>query len=381
MSSNTYKINNINLKGFKSIDSEGQDIPLGDINILLGANGVGKSNLISFFEMLKAITSGKFQNYIRSIGGANTLLHYGGGNTSIIKAKMSFSETFYDKIHKARFYEFELLKGIDNNLFLSKELFDLTDNKDSNPKYFEFTNTSSETKLFPPNNYDLPFDAFSCFDFINAFTVFQFNDTSNESKIRNTVYINDGRKLHSDGGNLAAFLYVMKNQKDSIQYYQRIVKYIKMAMPQFHDFEMLPSVMNKDQIKLDWFENNSEYLFGPHQISDGSLRFMALATLLLQPPKSLPSLIILDEPELGLHPSAISLLASMVKTASQHCQIIIATQSTTLIDEFEAKDIIVVERENDKSIFKKLNITEMEEWLQRYSLSEIWEKNIIGGRP
>ena len=173
----------------------------------------------------------------------------------------------------------------------------------------------------------------------------------------------------------------MKNQKENNKYYQRIVKYIKMVMPQFNDFELLPDAVNTDIIRLDWHETSSEYLFGPHQISDGSLRFMALASLLLQPPKSLPALIVLDEPELGLHPTAISLLASMVKTASQHCQVIIATQSTTLIDEFEAKDIVVVEREKERSVFKKLDLPELEEWMQRYSLSEIWEKNIIGGRP
>jgi predicted ATPase len=130
-------------------------------------------------------------------------------------------------------------------------------------------------------------------------------------------------------------------------------------------------------------ENDSDYLFGPHQISDGSLRFMALATLLLQPPATLPSVIILDEPELGLHPSAISLLAGMVKTASQHCQIILATQSTGLIDEFDANSIVVVDRDEEEkcSIFKKLDEKNLQEWLEKYSLSELWEKNIFGGKP
>ena len=134
---------------------------------------------------------------------------------------------------------------------------------------------------------------------------------------------------------------------------------------------------------LNWLESDSEYLFGPHQISDGSLRFMALTTLLLQPPKSLPAVIILDEPELGLHPSAISLLAGMVKTVSQNCQIILATQSTRLIDEFEANNTVVVERnEKEKcSSFQKLNQEALGDWLDRYSMSELWEKNIIGGRP
>ena len=221
------------------------------------------------------------------------------------------------------------------------------------------------------------------FNLLKNCQVFQFHDTSNEARIRNSGYINDVEFLRSDGGNLAAFLYTIKNQKESEKYYNRIVRYIKMAMPQFNDFVLSPSAQNSNYIMLNWLENDSEYLFGPHQISDGSLRFMALTTLLMQPPKFLPSVIILDEPELGLHPSAISLLAGMVKTASQNCQIILATQSTRLIDEFEANDIIVVERnEKEKcSVFKKLNEEVLGNWLDRYSMSELWEKNIIGGRP
>lgn len=364
---NKYKINNINIKGFKSIDSEGQNIPIGDINILLGANGVGKSNLISFFEMLKAITSGKFQNYIRINGGADNLLHYGAKKTK----KIDFSIHFEENNHQ-REYITSLTNTVENSLFIENEFF----NRINEADVFTSSNTV-ETGIIEM----IRAQRSGYINVLPDFSLYQFNDTSRESKIRNPVYIEDSKVLHSDGGNLAAFLYVMNNSTDSEKYYQRIVKYIRMAMPQFHDFELSPSALNENNIMLNWYDKDSDYLFGPHQISDGSLRFMALATLLLQPPKSLPSLIVLDEPELGLHPSAISLLAGMVKTASQNCQVILATQSTTLINEFEAENIIIVEREGEKSVFKNLNITELEDWLQRYSLSEIWEKNIIGGRP
>jgi len=155
----------------------------------------------------------------------------------------------------------------------------------------------------------------------------------------------------------------MKHQKDGEKYYQRIVRYIKMAMPQFQDFVLEPSPRNENYILLNWLENGSEYLFGPHQISDGSLRFMALATLLLQPPKTLPNVIILDEPELGLHPSAISVLTGMIKAASQNSQIILATQSTHFVDEFEANSIVIVERDDKKrrSVYKKLEEAKLAE--------------------
>jgi len=364
MNQQKHRITNINIKGFKSIDTEGQNIPLGDINVLIGANGVGKSNLISFFEMLEAISNKQLQSYIIKNGGSQTLLHYGAKNTQQINCQIEF----YDNDT----YRFDLCQKNGSSLFFETEEYKRLDNTDT---YISQNTEESVVNEMFKTNRNLKNG------FIDNFDIFQFSDTSINSKIRNSGYINDGRKLHSDGGNLAAFLYGLKNNITNKKYYDRIIKYIKMAMPQFSDFELLPSLNNENYIMLDWYETNSEYLFGPHQISDGSLRFMALASLLLQPPKTLPSLIILDEPELGLHPSAISLFASMVNIASQNCQIIIATQSTSLIDEFEAKDIIVVERENNRSIFKKLNINEMNDWLQEYSLSEIWEKNIIGGRP
>jgi predicted ATPase len=213
--------------------------------------------------------------------------------------------------------------------------------------------------------------------------VFQFHDTSGAAKIRNKVYIEENKHLLKDAGNLAAFLYALKNRKDGFPFYQRIVNRITSIFPQFGDFELQPSALNKDYIRLNWREKGEPYLFGPHQLSDGTLRFMALATLLLQPKESLPSVVILDEPELGLHPAAISSLAGMVKTAVTNTQVILATQSPRLVDEFEAEDIVIVERDEatQSSVFKRLDKAAFSDWLQRYSLSELWEKNVLGGKP
>ena len=156
-----------------------------------------------------------------------------------------------------------------------------------------------------------------------------------------------------------------------------------MIIPQFGDFILKPSLLNDNQIRLDWKENDSDYRFGPHQLPDGGMRFMAMAALLLQPPALIPGAIFIDEPELGLHPVAISALAGMIHTASEYSQVIIATQSPRLVDEFEPNVITVVERDQKKkcSLFKKLDEQELKEWLDRYTLSELWEKNVFGGRP
>ena len=212
---------------------------------------------------------------------------------------------------------------------------------------------------------------------------FQFHDTTKESKIRKNGYIGDNKFLRSNAGNLAAFIFGIKHQEGGEPYYQRIVRYIQQVMPQFGDFIMEPSVTDSNYISLDWREKNSDHIFGVNQISDGTLRFMALATLLLQPPKTMPLLIVIDEPELGLHPTAISILAGMIKKASENAQVVIATQSPRLLDEFSADKVVVVERDARQrtSVFRQLSREQLKAWEDEYTTSELWDKNVIGGRP
>lgn len=375
---NELKLSNISLKGFKSINPKGQNIPIGDVTVLIGANGSGKSNLISFFQMLNFMTTGALQTYIGQSGYSNSLLYFGSKQTTRISAEISFSDS--QSIDR---YSFSLSHAAGDILIFTEEKLFWQDQNRTKPFSDSLDPGVKESGLKEYCRKEETKTGKVIFNLLKNCRVFQFHDTSKEAKIRNSVYINDSISLKSNGGNLAAFLYAIKTRESGEDYYNRIVRYIRMAMPQFEDFELLPSPQNKDCIMLNWKERDSDYLFGPHQIADGALRFMAVTTLLLQPPSSLPSVIILDEPELGLHPSAISLLAGMIKTASQNCQILLATQSTRLIDEFEANDIVVVERDEKGkcSTYKKLDSANLKNWIERYSMSELWEKNIIGGRP
>jgi predicted ATPase len=177
---------------------------------------------------------------------------------------------------------------------------------------------------------------------------------------------------------------MLKNTSGNYRkYYDRIVEKIRYVMPQFGDFSLEPQELNPANILLNWHERSDGYLFGPHQISDGALRFMALATLLFQPPERLPKIIIIDEPELGLHPQAIDLLGGMIRAAGGHTQIIAATQSPRLLDSFDCENILVAERDNidNCSVFKRLDESELSQWLDEYSLSQLWDKNILGGQP
>jgi predicted ATPase len=209
--------------------------------------------------------------------------------------------------------------------------------------------------------------------------VFHFHDTSDTAKVRQSGYIESNRHLAPDAGNLAAMLYRYQQQEPAT--YRRIVETIRLIVPFFDDFILEPQRLNPRNILLNWQARGSDYEFGPHQLSDGTLRAIALTTLLLQPQADLPDLIILDEPELGQHPYALNVLASLLKTAAVRSQVLVATQSAMLLDEFEPQDVIVVDHHGHESTFSRLDATKLQEWLEEYSLGEVWWKNVIGGVP
>ena len=210
--------------------------------------------------------------------------------------------------------------------------------------------------------------------------VYHFHDTSDTARIRQYGYIDDNQRLLPDGANLAAFLYRLQNRDQGI-IYDRIVRTARLIAPFFHDFNLVPSGPDGRQIILNWRDKESDQIFGPHQLSDGTLRAMCLVALLLQPENELPRLIVVDEPELGLHPYALNIIASLFQSASHHAQVLITTQSSTFLDQFEPEDVIIVDREGKESVFRRPDPVALDAWLEEYSLGEVWEKNVIGGGP
>jgi predicted ATPase len=357
----------IQVEGFKSIRK--MDLELGPINVLIGANGAGKSNFISLFKMLTTFPKGELQLYIGLAGGANTLLHYGNKNTQEMNINLEY------KLEKGELsYKLHLVAAATDNLIIKVENGYYKYGTDES--LFNSAN-STESAL---SQSQKPTEVFRIFEPIfRQFQVFQFNDTSETAPIRKHIYIRDYNNLQSDAKNLAAFLYMLQESKPD--YYKRIISTIKLAAPFFGDFILHPDFLNSNMIMLNWREVKSDYLFGPHQLPDGLLRFIALTTLLLQPEENLPEIIIIDEPELGLHPYAIEILGGCLKSISHHSQVIIATQSINLVDQFEPEDIITVERNNGESVFNRLDTKNLEGWLKDYTLSELWEKNVLGGTP
>ncbi len=356
------QLNQLKINGFKSIKS--LDIELKSLNILIGSNGVGKSNFISFFKFMKKILDKDLQFYTAQQGGANKILHFGRKTTHEINFELEFDPNGYTAT---------LVPGNQDNFIFKEEITSIY----SSQKNFLSDNAGGlESKLPQSNSTSANVNGYVV-AYINHWKVYHFHDTSISAKVKQTCNLNDCDTLASDGANLPAFLRCVRENNEKS--YTQIVKTIQRVAPFFQDFILEPEANNENTIKLRWKHKGTDEYFDAHDLSDGTIRFICLTTLLLQP--YLPTIILLDEPELGLHPFALKLLASMFRKVSNKTQIIASTQSVTLADNFDIEDIIVVDRVNNCSEFKRLDKLKYEDWLEEYSLGEIWQKNLIGGVP
>lgn len=364
----------LQLKGFKSIRE--MDLELRPLNVLIGANGAGKSNLVSFFKMIGEMAAGRLQSYIAASGRAQSLLFYGSRETTQIELSLMW----FEGDEWTSQYRFILAYGAGDSLFFHSEVVRETSSyANGRPREVALGSGHSESRLLD-KMVEGDLSAVILAGLLDGCRAYHFHDTSATSRIRQYGYIADNEQILSDGANLAAFLYRLRNSKGGVAY-DRIVRTIRLAAPFFHDFNLVPSGPNGREILLNWRDRESDQIFGPHQLSDGTLRVMCLIALLLQPEEELPKLIVVDEPELGLHPYALNLVASLLKAASHDAQILVTTQSSSFLDQFDPEDIIVVDREGKESSFRRPPVSELEPWLEEYSLGEVWEKNVIGGGP
>ncbi len=366
-------LKSITLKGFKSIKS--MDIELRNLNVLIGANGAGKSNFVSFFKMLNEMMAGRLQQHIGISGRAQSLLHFGPKVTPQMEAKLEFEED-----RGINTYAMRLFHAAGDTFVFAEETLSFLQPRFRQPKVVQLGAGQQETRIDEKADAEEP-TAKVIRRLLNRCRVYHFHDTSPTARVRQYCYIGDDRWLMPDAGNLAALLYRLRHENNGEAYYP-IVKTIRLIAPFFNDFDLEPTGPNKREILLNWRETSSDQVFGPHQLSDGTLRAICLITLLMQPKSELQDLIIVDEPELGLHPYALNVIASLFSLASIHTQVLVSTQSSTFLNSFEAEDVIVTNREGNESHFRRLAPEELEAWLDEYSLGEIWEKNIItGGGP
>lgn len=366
------KLEKLGIVAFKSIRE--QTLELGALNVLIGANGSGKSNLVQAFQFLREIRVQNLARYSLE-RGADALLFRGPKVSSAMGFYMEFGE---GDIGNA--YRIKLIPTDENTLVVDDETAYFHDRRQYPLSYEEHLGGAGrEAKLAISNDRIAQYVRSD----LESYRLYHFHDTSGTAAVRGPSDVNDNRFLRPDAANLAAFLYGLQHSHPD--YFRNIEDTFRQIAPFFDGFDLAPSTVSPEKIRLEWREKGSDAYFNGMALSDGSLRFICLATLLLQP--TLPAMILLDEPELGLHPAAIGLLAELLSAASVRTQLLVATQSVTLVNHLEPEQVWTTERKKGESVFQHLSKGDLVTWLETfegaegYGLGDLWEKNLLGGRP
>ena len=362
------KLQSITLRGFKSI-AKLEQFELRNLNVLIGANGAGKSNFIGIFGLFAALSEGNLQTFVQQQGGPDALLYGSRKRSQQIDAELYFRPELRDISNG---YRISLTPTADNRLIFSREetWIDGDWKKGGIPLGTGHDEAKLRSNEENVSKYVRPA--------LQSWRQYHFHDTGDSAAMKRPHGGNDNLRLKPAADNLAAYLARLKRVHGGS--YQRIVDTIKLAAPFFGGFvirDPLPEV-----VELEWFEQTDpDTPYKAHMLSDGTLRFICLTTLLMQPLGLLPDIVLIDEPELGLHPFAINLLADMLKLVAESKQVIVSTQSVELLNAFEPGDVVVAERENGATTLKRLDPTDLQDWLEDYSLGDLWKRNLLGGRP
>jgi len=366
------KLDYITVKGFKSIASI-EKLEMRPLNVVIGPNGSGKSNFLGVFAFLNAIRDGKLQDYVAKSGWADNVLHFGAKTTQKLQLHLSFQ----DEVNQ---YSLDLEPTPTGELYRSNEEVYFWGDKAANEHPYQESlqglDNLREAGISAPM---LKGVGRHVRNHLASWRMYHVHDTGSISPLKKPAAIEDNDFLRGDGSNLPAFLYFLMEKHPTS--YSLIRRTIQLVTPFFADFRLKPRRLNEATIQLEWLHKNSDQYFDAASMSDGTLRFILLATLFLQPEEYRPSVILVDEPELGLHPYAITMLGSLIKLAAAKTQVIIATQSPLLVDQFTPEDILVANRVGAGTTLTRLETKPLAKWLEDYSLGQLWEKNEFGGRP
>lgn len=362
----------VQVSGFTSLANVGFEP--GRLTVLIGPNGSGKSNTLRLLRMIPLIRTGSLQRFVGESGGASALLHYGPKRSQALEVELDFVQ---DDGRRNRYHARLGFASGDKLMFL-EEAVGYQPAADAEMRLHSLGAGHWESMLYS-NGPRHPTERAVAYC-LSQLTFFHFHDTSMTSALRTQARAEDDRYLRSDGSNLAAYLARLEQGETESEHkaWKRINQLVRRIAPSVKSLS--PTSVNGAHVRLDWIDDQDER-FGSHQLSDGTLRAIALVTALAQPVDRLPGFISIDEPELGLHPAAIQLLADLARSVSRHTQVLFATQSVTFLDHFEPSEVIVVERERGRSELKRLELDRLSAWLEDYRLSDVFAKGVLGGRP
>lgn len=372
------ELSRIRIEGFRSL----RDVTLtpGRVTVLIGPNGAGKSNLVGALRLLHVLVRRSLQRSVAEAGGASRLLHFGPKVTPTLSLSVNFVRG-----GRGGSYAVTLAPDATDGLYVQSEVARGSSQRGAETVSSELAADVRESRLavvgIGPTNVAAR-EAYLC---VSRLGLLHVHDTSERSALRQNGHVADTSYLRPDGGNLAAVLYhlAVSTSPDARAAWRRIESLIQRVAPYVKTLEpelLNPEAPERSAVRLRWTDQR-DHRFDVADLSDGTLRALALFTALAQPASTLPAFLCIDEPELGLHPAAISLLVELIRSVSDRCQVMLATQSPALLDHFAPEEVVVVEQHDGETSLRRLDAEALKEWLEDYTLSELYDKNVLGGRP
>ena len=374
------RIERLHIRGFRSL-ADVELRPREGASVLIGANGSGKSNFVQFINMLSwMLKARRLGEFVSIQGGADDQLHGGNETTPRLEAEIAMrTDTGLNE------YRFTLAYAHPDRLIFTDEAFRYSrDDRAGDADWIHLKSGHSEAGIVeagqsdgaskPPNPNAKT--ARTVTYLLRNCAAYQFHNTGAKSNFKKKWDAGDNTFMRSDGGNLPALLYRLEHE--DVRRYELICRHIRRVLPGFDRFEIEERY---GKVALRWRSRHADKSYGAHLTSDGSLRFFALVTLLNLPVEMLPSVVLLDEPELGLHPKAIALIGDMIRALAGRRQVIAATQSPLLVDAFELHEVFVLELQDGRTELHTPDADQLKKWLDEFSVGELWQKNLLGGRP
>ena len=364
-------IEKIRLRNILSFGDKGEEIELQPLNIIIGQNASGKSNLVDVLKLLRSLPQDKgLATFISKNGGVNEWFWKGRHTDNYAEIKIYYKGKPLQISYKIQITEdpFDSRVSIFNETVISEKTGKILIERDTlnEESFLGFSYRQQKDELVFPR--------FELRHFFNALVTYTDLQTNRASEIRRPQ-IPDAPNdfLEESGSNLALVLNDLEhrgNEKD------KIVENLKKFNPQIKDYSVR---ILGGTVQLFIREEGLEKPISAMRLSDGTLRYLCLLAILCHPEP--PPLICIEEPETGLHPDILPTIAELMKEASQRTQLIVTTHSDILVSAFSdmPEAVLVCEKDEDGTHFERLEAERLKVWLEEYTLGEAWLRGAIGG--
>lgn len=391
-------IEKLEIRGYKSLKD--LDLELGPLTVLIGPNGGGKSNILDFLSFLSEAVNEKMQKAVLDRGGFQALAFAGGAEQISWDLQFKLGPLGVFGLDEGPIHYKGGVKGIRHMFALESE--ELTRTKggmplvtvkkgkaifrrmthqavkggDSSPEMQLMDSELAIAQVRDPQAYPTV-DRLR--HYIASWMIYGGFNTGLNAPIRQAQLASPERRLLPDGSNLTTVLYNLWNSHEYRSKRDEISETLKTAYPHFEDLTFPAESQGK--IILHWNDRHfKKRSFSATFLSDGTLRLLCLVTILLSPDP--PPLICIDEPELGLHPSLLRLIADLLKDAAVRTQLVVATHSPQLVSDMAVDQVAIVESEKGATTINRLSDRPgLDQWLKDFSLGELWTMGELGGRP